>query len=267
MPTSKKPRRLVPIADLHAGHRGGLTPPGWWWNDNDRVPSWKRAWARVQRELWEEYLGIAEEIGAGQAVALVGDAIEGRGSKTAGTELITSSVLEQIEMACEAVRVLRPSRVVVFRGTRFHVSEDGDDAEDLIAQEFNCEVLDHGCLDFDGKVFDVRHHNPRSGVPYGRGTPLAREWVNNVLLSARNEAPTADVVLRAHVHYWAYVGGPGWVAHSIPPLQAKGSKHGERVVGGTVDWGIIEFWIEDGRVRWREHIKALVANKMRIVKL
>jgi hypothetical protein len=38
----------------------------------------------------------------------------------------------------------------------------------------------------------------------------------------------------------------GWVAHSIPPLQAKGSKHGERVVGGTVDWGIIEFWIEDG---------------------
>lgn len=265
-PRLEGPRKLIPLADLHAGHRGGITPPGWRWHDSKSAPPWKRAWAVVQRELWNEFVNIAEDIGAGHVVVLVGDAIEGRGSRTAGTELVTTSVLEQAEMAVEAIRVFRPSRVVVFRGTEYHVSDTGEDIEDLIAKEFDCEVLDHACLEFDGMIFDIRHYGGRSTIPYGRGTPLAREWVTNVLLAARDEAPYADVILRAHTHYWAFTGGPGWVAHSLPSLQARGSKYGERVAGGIVDWGIIEFW-NDGGVHWRPHVKALRANKMRVVKV
>lgn len=259
-------RKLIPIADTHNGHFAGLTPPAWWWPDNDTVPPWKRAWARIQRELWENYVATAERIGPGGVVVGVGDLIEGRGERTRGTELLTGRLDEQAEMAVETIRVWQPSRVVLFRGTSYHVS-DGEDIEDQIAKEFNCEIYDHACLDFEGILFDIRHHVARSSVPHGRATPVAREWLTNVLMSAREEAPKADVILRAHTHSFVAVEFATGLAMALPALQASGSKFGVRVVTGTVDWGVVEFWREGDEIRWRKHLKAIHANRLTTLKV
>ena len=150
--------------------------------------------------------------------------------------------------------------------TPYHVGKL-DDYEDLLAEHLGATIKDHPFFTIGGVTFDAKHKVGSSSVPYSRGTSIARDRLWNVLWAERGEQPKADVILRSHVHYHSYVGGPGWVAMTTPALQAAGTKYGGRACSGTVDWGVIVFEVEDGEFDWKAYLVNLKSNVVEAVKL
>lgn len=150
--------------------------------------------------------------------------------------------------------------------TPYHVGKL-DDYEDLLAEHLGAAIKDHPFFTIGGVTFDMKHKVGSSSVPYSRGTSIARDRLWNVLWSERGEQPKAGVILRSHVHYFSYVGGPGWVAMTTPALQAAGTKYGGRACSGTVDWGVVVFEVEDGEFDWTAHLVNLESNVVEAVKL
>ena len=150
--------------------------------------------------------------------------------------------------------------------TPYHVGKL-DDYEDLLADHLGATIKDHPFFTVDGVVFDMKHRVGGSSIPHGRGTAVAKEWLWNVLWAERGEQPKADVILRSHVHYHSYIGGPGWVAMTTPALQAAGSKYGGRIMSGTVDWGVVVFDVENGEFDWKAYIVNLKSNKVKAIRL
>ena len=258
-------KRVVALGDLHCGHRAGLTPPEWQWPIRGGTKERNR-WGKVQRELWTEYMKIVEEIKPPVDVLIAnGDLIDGRGEASGGLELITANRIRQAEMAYDALSVWEARKVVVTIGTPYHVGQY-ERLERELAKDLGGEAYNHAFVDVDGVVFDCKHKIGRSTIPHGRGTPIARDRLWNVLRADRDEEPRADVVLRSHVHYFRYAGEVDWLAMILPALQAA-TEYGERACTGTVDWGVVSFEVENGGYQWRAHVKPLDANKARIVRV
>ena len=51
-------KRVVVISDLHCGHRAGLTPPGWQYQENDQDLE-RAKFGEIQRSIWNFF---SEEI-------------------------------------------------------------------------------------------------------------------------------------------------------------------------------------------------------------
>lgn len=72
---------------------------------------------------------------------------------------------------------------------------------------------------------------------------------------ARKVNPESQVYIRSHVHYFVYCGGPDWLGVITPALQGQGTKFGVRECSGLVDFGLVWFDCEDGKVkRWGAEI-------------
>jgi len=256
-------KSVVALADLHCGHRAGLTPPEWQWPVRNAPPA-RAAWGVAQREAWKAYTDIRKSIGSPDLLIVVGDLIDGRGESSGSTELIAVDRLEQCEMAQAALDVWGAKRTVIARGTAYH-SGDMEEYEDLIAHGLGAEIDTHPFIQVENVVFDVKHRISGSQVPYGRYTALARDRVWNVLWAERDEAPKAQVILRAHVHYFAAISGRGWTAMILPALQLGRTRHGETNFSGTVDWGLVQFTVEGGGHTWREYTRGLRANARTLI--
>jgi len=249
--------RIVALGDLHAGHRAGLTPPAWQ----------THKWRKLQRELWGAYEEIVERIGPPIDLLIAnGDLIDGRGERSGGTELITSDLNAQVEMAVEALKVWEAKKIVISYGTSYHVGRLVD-FEQQIAWLLGAEIHSHPFIKVEDVVFDVKHKVGRSSIPHGRGTPLARERLWNVLWAEREAQPKADILLRSHTHYFTYIGEADWLAMILPALQAAKTKYGARECSNTVDWGLVEFRVEGGAFTWKAHIKRLKTTKTKIIQV
>jgi hypothetical protein len=227
-------------------------------------------WGKVQRELWYKRLELLEKIGPVDAWAGNGDHFDGRGEKSGGTELLAdSSWLNQIANAEECIRAVQftgtPKRVMS-RGTPYHVGWDAD-YEDMLAANLGATIKDHPFFTFGGVTFDMKHKVGSSSIPHGRGTPISRERLWNLLWAEMGEQPKAQVVIRSHVHYFSFVGGNGWLGMTTPALQAAGTKYGGRQCSGTVDWGVTVFECEGGEFDWHVYTVKLASNKVEAVKL
>ena len=253
----------VALADLHCGHQAGLTPEEWWFNGSGPQ---RAKWRKLQRELWAEYRGLVDKIGPVDFLLVNADCIDGRGERSGSTEVITTSRLEQVEMAVECLKLWEAKQVVLSRGTPYHVGVE-EDFEDLIAQSLGGYIKDHPFIDIEGVMFDMKHHIGTSSIPHGRSTALGRDWMWNALWAARQEQPKADVLLRAHTHYFRYTGEEDWLAMILPALQAASTKYGARQCSGRVSWGVVEWWCEGGEYRWQPHVLQLKANKVAPIKL
>ena len=235
------------MSDLHSGHRCGLTPPDWWYPRGVR-----QKWRDIQAACWKWY---AKEIDARKpfhAIIVNGDCIDGRGDKSGSTECITTDRNEQVEMAAECIRYAQSknTKVVIVRGTPYHTGE-AEDFEDALAREVNAlKIGNHEWVEVGGVVFDCKHKVGSSTIPHGRHTAIARERMWNQLWADRDESPRGDVIVRSHVHYHIYNGGPGWLAMTTPALQAMGTKYGTRQCSGIVDFGFVTFDIDGGAYTW-----------------
>lgn len=238
---------------MHCGHLVGLTPPQWQTESPDPDKRTKRAeYAPIQREAWKWYARNVMDGGPYDLVVVNGDAIDGRGDRSGGTEQITTDRQEQVDMACVAIRqalVGKPKLLMTY-GTPYHTG-DQEDWENDIARELKAQSIGaHEWPEVEGVVFDFKHYIGGSQVPTGRATALNRAALWNVLWADQEYAPRANVLVRSHVHYFAAAMDDiePHLRLTTPALQSMGTRFGARKCEGLVTFGFVIFEVARGEV-------------------
>jgi hypothetical protein len=246
-------KRVVVISDLHCGHAVGLTHPDFEVRHEDEN---EKIIDSARRRYWKFYADTITALQPVDVLIVNGDAIEGKGVKSGGTELIAPDRTEQVAMAVAAIQYVKAGKVFMSFGTGYHTG-NMDDWEREVASDVDAEKIgSHDWLDVNGLLFDYKHHIGGSSTPYGRHTALSKEHVWNVMWAEHDEYPKSNVLIRSHVHYYGFAGGFGWVGFTTPALQGYGSKYGARRMSGTVDFGFLSFDVEGKEDwAWKAHIQ------------
>lgn len=266
-------KRILVMSDTHCGHLVGLTPPQWQAEPTSSASRTKRTkFVTVQKEAWAWYKKNVRAGGPYDLVVMNGDAIDGPGFRSGGTELITTDRQEQVEMACSAIKtaMVGSPKLVMTYGTGYHTG-DQEDWENDIAKDLNAlKIGSHEWVDVEGVVFDLRHHIGSSSVPHGRSTALNRAalWAN--LWADQDYTPKSNVLIRSHVHYFS--AGMGDTQPELrvttPALQAMGSKYGARRCEGLVSFGFLIFEVHRGKITRFEPVRAkLQTQKTSAIKI
>jgi len=262
----------IAVADFHSGHKVGLTPPDWQIKKIFGSFTKRSKWAQIQIDLWDSFKDILSKLPPLDFVFALGDLIEGKGKKSGGTDLITTDTQDQCDMAVETFRHIRmvckdDVKIIGVYGTDYHTATEGQDWENEVAKSAGFyKIGAHEWPSVNGCVFDLKHKIGSSTIPHGRFTAIAKEQLWNALWSERDEAPKSDVILRAHVHYWSAIANNNGLAMTLPALQGMGSRYGARECIGTVDWGLVHFWVDDnGAVEWEPHIRRIKGQKAQVV--
>lgn len=242
--------RVFAGGDLHCGHFAGLTPPGYQYS----LTGPRKQLGRQQRECWKFFEQQVEALKPFDVAIWNGDLIDGDGHRSNGTELITSDRLEQAAIARFAIELVGAETNVFTYGTPYHTGQAEDWEAVLVEDLPNAEIRGHAFVDVHGQMFDAKHKIGSSSVPHGRHTAAARERLWNILWSEAGGAPKSNIILRSHVHYHNFCGGPGWLAMTLPALQGFGSKYGERQCSGVVDFGFVHFDVTKEGYSWAPHL-------------
>lgn len=219
--------------------------------------------------MWAFFMSALKEIGPVDHLIFNGDLTDGSGKKNGGLELTVSDPLEQAEVATAIGKIISPKNAVVMKGTPYHVkTSEGSNIEQLVADKMGCELLDSAKIQINQTIFNVRHKIGRSGIPHGQNTPIARARLWDLLWSEWVGEPKSHVLIRSHVHYHAYCGGPGWIGMTLPALQGH-TEYGGTQCEGIVHFGLVWFDVNDkeGDFSWDSKILNVVPGTSGIVKL
>lgn len=255
-------KSVLIVGDLHCGSMGGLTHPDW-------IVSQGRSqfFSQLQEEMWDLYVQSLKELGEVDVLIVNGDVIDGKGARSGGTELITSDLIEQTDMAVAAIDQINAKSVYFTYGTPYHTAPGGEDFDRIVADQFHASIHDELDLDVEGVLFNVRHKIGTSSSPYNRSQPVGRARLWDSLRAMRNEDRRADVYVRSHVHYFSFCGESDWIAFTLPALQSNMTKFGARECIGTTDWGMVKFKVQDGMYAgYDTRIYPLMSGRKRIVK-
>jgi len=250
-------RRILVIADSHCGQRVGLTPPKYQGMYRDS------RYNLIQEELWEEFVKMILPLKPIDVLIINGDAVDGTGHRSGGTELITTDRNIQCDMFIESVSIIEPKKIIMTYGTGYHTGEE-EDFELIIAKLLKADRIgSHEWIDINGLIFDVKHHVAGSTVPYSRGTSILKDRLWNLLWNEDEEQPKADILIRSHLHYFAYVGGSNYLCIITPALQGAGTKYGARRCSQKVDFGIVYFDVNN-KDDWNWSFDIRVVNSQKI---
>jgi hypothetical protein len=237
--------KILVLSDLHCGHNVGLTPVLW-----QKQPS---KYYDEQKYLYDFYKNRIEQIGKVDVTIVNGDAIDGRGELTGGTEQISTDRKEQVEMAYECLKIIDCKKFYFTYGSPYHVGRE-EDWEALLADKFNAPIKSHLFLKVGNFTFDIKHKINSSIIPHGRYTAIARDKLWNSIWAEYDGQPKADILIRSHVHYFNYCGDERHLNIITPALQGVGTKYGARQCTGIVKCGFIEIDLEENDYSWRPHI-------------
>lgn len=243
--------RILFTGDWHCGHVVGLTPPEWQFQETGEKYHDKHA--KIQKQMWDWWEENIEKYKPIDRLIINGDAIEGKGLRTGGTELITSDRLEQGKMAVKIAEDINPQKIAMTFGTGAHVGTD-EDMETPIANILGASIESHLEVAVEGVRIDARHYISSSGIPHGRYTPLAREDLWRLIWADRSEKFAPHLVIRGHVHYYDFCGNEFSTMMTCPCMQGLGSKFGSRLCSGTVSLGFLIIDCEDGKFTWKAEI-------------
>lgn len=234
-----KAKKILVLSDLHCGHRAGLTPPSWSPKTANSAPRGAQKNARARDTLWEWFRKNYKKRGPYDAAIVNGDAIEGQGWRSGGTELITSDREEQVDIAADILRGIAP-KIYMTYGTGYHAGQE-EDWENILALRIGAKKIEaEGHYTINGLSIAAKHHIANTSVPNSRHTALNRASVRNLLWHEREQQPLADIIIRSHVHRWSYCGDSRFMAFTTPALQGLGSKYGARRCDGMpVDFGFV----------------------------
>ena len=247
--------RAVFIGDLHSGARSGLTPPEWQWPLDSTDPT-RRKYAEMQSKIWGFYVDTLKSLQPINCLVINGDAIDGKGARSGGTELLEADRVIQCQMAAECIRQAKAKKILMVRGTPYHVGAE-DDFETEIASLVGADKIgDHEWLDCGGVIFDIKHKVGSSSIPHGRNTAPQRAALWNMFWAERGIQPKAKVFIRSHVHYHTFSGDAWRLVMTLPALQGW-TKYGSKECEGTTDIGIVSFDCEGGEYKWQSHLLSL----------
>lgn len=243
-------KRILVASDPHCGHVVGLCPAE---VDPPSQDHKQAKYALVRRQVWDYFASVVDRYRPFDISIWVGDMTDGKGSRSGGTELLSSDWRVQTDMAIKTIEYVGAPVVRMVYGTAYHVSSEGTDMEDFIAREVNAKIGSHEWYNINGRIFDVKHKIGSSTIPHGRLTPLAKEIMWNRLWEPRQ--PRADVLIRGHVHYFEHIDHDGCLGFTCPALQGYGSKFGSRECSGKVDIGLIIIDVyDDGEIVWKKEL-------------
>lgn len=260
-------KRVVVLADLHCGHRVGLTPPDW----QSDAPGGK--YLLIQQQLWEAYAGWIEQAKPIDYLFVNGDSIDGKGDRSGGTELITSDREKQCRMAHDAITICEVPghNIVMTKGTGYHVGND-EDWEEILSEYLDAKACkSHEWPSIDGIVFDLKHQ-PAGSTNVAYNSVIGKDKLSNVIWEEYNAQPKAQVIIRSHLHRASSVCEPLWVGILTPALQGAGTKFGARRCSMRVDFGITVIDIHQGeslqeRVKWEWKTKFVESQKSGVLEL
>ena len=240
----------VIIADLHCGHRFGLTPPQKLEQEGgDHKQEKIRIW---QVNTWNWYAAKAKEIGHIDRLIINGDACEGDGVRSGATELYTSDRDEQVQIAEFCARQFDFDKATVIEGTASHTGT-AEAYEAILARELGTHLQQHAWLEYAGCVIDFKHHIGTSSTPGAVPPALPREAVWNMMWGEHELQPRATVFIRSHGHGYFVVIEDDFTAIITPSLQGF-TKYGGTRMSKTITYGLIEWWISDeGVFTWKRH--------------
>lgn len=217
------PKRIAIISDLHCGHIYGLTPPAW-----QQYVFQKHFWAWFSKEA---------KASKAEIVIVNGDAIEGKGARNGGIELITSDRMEQGKMAVECINQFKSAKKFYLTyGTPYHTGPD-EHFEKPISDAVGGHIENRLSLNINGLLFDVRHHVSGSSTPYAHITPLKKEQVI-ALLDTR--ITRGSITVRSHVHKFLSIEDNKGMALTTPGLQIY-TDFGASKCNGEIDLGFLIF--------------------------
>jgi hypothetical protein len=264
-------KRILVMADNHAGLETGLTPPSWQYRyingtKDNNIKRRNRIFA-IQNEMWNWYENIVKSLQPIDILFHLGDCIEGFGKKNAGTELITSDMIKQCEIASECINMVNAKEKILTFGTAYHSGAEVD-YEEIVAKNVNASKIgSHEWVSINGIVFDLKHYIGNSNSPYNRGVSVAKDQLWNLLWAEKNLAPKSDILLRGHVHYDYFVGNSDFLAMTLPGL-CWGSKFGNRICKGLVSIGLTVFDVyPNGHYDWHYEIARFQSQKPKVIEL
>lgn len=265
---------MLVAADMHCGHRVGLTPERWEpgqrkpTGDDDKPTHRHNKFAAIRQECWREFCSIVDDLRPIDVAIINGDCVDGRGERSGGLELIEADQHNQAQMASECILRIHASAVVMTFGTPYHTGKL-EDVELRIAELVDATTIGaHEWPEVNGLVFDVKHKIGRSGIPHGRGTAIRRADMWNALWAEAGMQPRASVFVRSHVHYLAYAGDARTLGVVTPALQAMGTRYGARECEGLVDWGVVCFDVAaDGTYEWRAITRPVEAQRAKVTRV
>ena len=245
-------KRIILAADFHCGNRVGLTPPAW--QDSPELgPTAFRKFAKFQREVWSFYSSTLQDLKPIDYFFFLGDAVDGKNERSGGTELITADRKVQADMAATCIREAEAKKVYMVYGTPYHSGVE-EDWEDIVAEQVGAEISGREWVEVEDFMFDLAHFVGSSAVPHTRGTALSRDMLWNLIWSVDDGQPLADLVVRAHVHYYRYIEEDGRAGMILPALQGYGSKFGVRRCRGKINIGFVSVDVHEGRIQRETHL-------------
>ncbi len=261
--------RICVVSDLHSGHRIGLTPPGYQWLATTDDPIHNK-FALAQADMWNRFRADIEAVREEHPIDIAivnGDAIEGKGTRSGGTELLKADRGEQVNIAVTAIREIGAEQIVMTYGTPYHTGAE-EDWENAVASGVGAvKIESHGLYEIDGVIIDARHHISSSIIPHGRFTALARENLWASIWADRYPGSKPDILIRSHVHYYGFCGDNEWLGMTTPALQGMGSKYGSRICSGRVDFGFVIIDISHGEYTWRAYTHPVVPGTREVMTL
>lgn len=234
----QKAKRILVIGDMHCGHVFGLTPPDWWWDENT-ANDYQQKIAKYQRWAWNEYNAALKLMGPYDRMIVMGDCIDGKGTKSGGTELLTADRTAQADMAAECIKAASVARIAMVYGTPYHSGAD-EEWEDIVAEKVKADEIGHKIYpEINGVTMDVRHFVGNSQVPTGEATAISRAQVSNDQWVRKHENhPRANIFLRGHTHSCLIVKKRGTLSVKTPGLQGW-TKFGASKCDMPIDFGIV----------------------------
>lgn len=211
-----RPFKLLCVSDTHCGSRLGLTPPEWIPPDT----------AMVLKPMWEWYKKTVHDIGTCDLAVHVGDAVDGEGKRD-DLEQLTTDTLKQADIAVQVLQEVKTKRWRMVYGTPYHTVGTYS-YEEPVADALNASIKDTQLINIYGHNFNFRHVVGRSDTAYAQGTQLFKEAVRDQLLAELEEREAAEVIVRAHVHYYYRVENSERVAIVNPCFQVPSSVFGRK---------------------------------------
>jgi len=233
--------KAVFIADLHIGSHYALANP----DDVPRYAPGKKIHKRLF-DLWRKCIDSPWH--APDFLVLDGDIIDGKGRRAGGAEQWTTDFITQAEAAIELIRMWKAKKIVVVRGTDYHVSPDysGLYVEEWLARKIGAEEVsnqghipkerrDHSAwettINVGGVVIHIAHAIGLSRVFHYMSTPIARAMLNaklNAAILAEDERLKKKmkkirprIVIRAHAHYYWMCDTSNSTGIILPAWQAR----------------------------------------------
>ena len=233
-------QKLLVISDLHCGSQYGLIPP-------EYRTEYDKTIRDSQRKGFNFYMSSLKKIGPVDFLLINGDAIDGAQQLQKGRGQISIDPHVQVEMAQKCIEMVDAKRVLMTTGTSYHIGKE--DYEEYLAKLLGIKKEGHLFKKIEGVIVDAKHHLAGSTVPYGVFTPLAKEWLHNLLWAEKLNHPKSDLIIRSHVHSFRFCGTHKWMAMATPALQSLGSEYGVTRCSGTVDFGLVLFEISGKQIR------------------